>query len=241
MPEPQTGHMPYFALTDALNAEGCALCTLVLRSLERYFDGLVYEKINRSGIRDQVRSSQGFCAAHGEMLRQARSALGTAIIHRDVLRSLSRHLEKAQRSSGSPGNWLRGLVQSGEPKQLPVLDGATTCPGCVHASEAEKTYIDTLLANWPKEELQSAFRAAPGLCVPHLRSTLDLATEPAIFEAIRSIQLEKWRALVSELEEFIRKQDYRFSHEPLGSERDSAYRSIRQVSGLWQVEGSRTR
>jgi hypothetical protein len=241
MPESSTGHMPFFALVDALREEGCAFCTLVVHSLERYFDGLVYEKVNRTGLRDQIRSSLGFCAAHSEMLRQARSALGSAIIHRDLLTSLSRRLEQVEGTARSPAQRLIGLVRTQSPTAPRALAGTSTCPACLHAAGSEQVYIETLLANWHKDELRTAYQSSSGFCVPHLRATLARTTEPDIIEEIRETQLRIWQHLLAELDEFIRKHDHRFSGEPMGSERDAPQRSIKLVSGLWQAEGSRSR
>src|SRR6058998_2400497 len=78
-------HTIYFELRDSLGGPGCALCALALRSMRRYFETLGYESVNDPGIRSAVRAARGFCEVHGRMLREARDALGTAIIHRDVV------------------------------------------------------------------------------------------------------------------------------------------------------------
>ena len=231
-------HLTYFALMEGLEGDGCALCALVLRALERYFDGLVYEKVNDRGIRETLRASHAFCAAHGEMLRQARSALGAAIIHRDVLNSVARQLEQETRPPQSPIDWLQAALDTRQPQQAVYLLAEKPCPACLHARQSEQNYVNTLLDNWDDEKLQEAFRHSPGLCVQHLRVTLGHATDPSKFEAIKTTQLEIWQGLIAELDEFIRKQDYRFSHEPKGGERDSWSRAIDLVSGRWQVAGS---
>ncbi len=238
MARSESRHLTYFALMEGLEGDGCALCTLVLRALERYFDGLVYEKVNDLSIRETLRASHAFCAAHGEMLRQARSALGSAIIHRDVLNSVARKLERETRPPKSPIDWLQAALDARQPQQEVHLLADKPCPACVHARQAEQNYVNTLLANWDDEKLQAAFRRSPGLCVPHLRAVLGRTTDPARFEAIKTIQLEIWQGLIGELDDFIRKQDYRFSHEPKGSERDSWSRAIDLTSGLWRVAGS---
>jgi hypothetical protein len=241
MARSESKHLTYFALMEGLEGESCALCALVLRSLERYFDGLVYAKVNDRGIRETLRASHAFCAAHGEMLRQARSALGSAIIHRDVLNSVARQLEQGTRPPQSPIDWLQAALDTRQSQREGYLLPVAPCPACLHARQAEQNYASTLLANWDDDKLQAAFRRSPGLCVPHLRLTLGSAVDSEKFEAIKTIQLKKWQALISELDEFIRKQDYRFSHEPKGSERNSWSRAIDLVSGLWQVAGSQSR
>lgn len=69
------------------------------------------------------------------------------------------------------------------------------------------------------------------LCVPHLRLALGLATTPAQAELLALREVEALRALGCELSEYIRKQDYRFRHEPLGAEVDAPWRAIAQVAG----------
>ena len=44
-------HTVYFDLQDTLGQAGCALCTLALRSMRRYFGALGYESVNDPGIR----------------------------------------------------------------------------------------------------------------------------------------------------------------------------------------------
>jgi hypothetical protein len=234
----ESKHLTYFALMEELEGTGCALCALVLRALERYFDGLVYAKVNDLGIRETLRASHAFCAAHGEMLRQARSALGSAIIHRDVLNSIARQLECASPPAKSPIDWLQAAFDSRQPQENAFLPAEERCPACLHARRAEHNYVNTLLANWNNDELRAAFRRSSGLCVPHLRMVLGGTNDKDTFETIQAIQLEIWQDLIGELDEFIRKQDFRFSQEPKGSERDSWSRAIDLVSGLWQVGGS---
>jgi hypothetical protein len=234
----ESKHLTYFALMEGLEGEGCVLCRLVLRALERYFDGLVYEKVNDPNIREILRASHGFCAAHGEMLRQARSALGSAIIHRDILSSVARQLERETQPPKSPLGRLQAALYARQPQEELYLRAERPCPACAHARRAERNYVNTLLDHWDEDKLQAAFRRSIGLCVPHLRAVLGCATDPTTFAAIKAVQLEIWGKLVGELDEFIRKQDYRFSHEPKGSERDSWSRAIDLTSGLWQVAGN---
>jgi hypothetical protein len=237
----KTRHLSYFALVEVLDGDGCPFCALVLDATERYFDTVVYERVNDRGLREALRASQGYCAAHGEMLRQARSALGSAIIHRDLVNTLVQALESEGLQASSPHDWLRGLVDAGHRPQDQVLGGAEPCPACVRVHEREQNYVDTLLLNWDDELLQTKFRNSAGLCLSHLRMTLGRAKDAARFEAIKAAHLAIWRDLIGELDEFIRKQDYRFADEKIGAEGTSWSRAIDLVSGAWQVAGSRRR
>lgn len=234
----ETKHLSYHALVEALDGEGCPFCALITAALERYFRTLLYEQVNDIDLRASLRVSQGFCAAHGEMLRQARSPLGSAIIHRDVLNTLARSLEAEPLPENVSRNWLRALVDPGRRTQDLAFGEAEPCPACLRIREREQHYADTLLLNWDDERLQRKFCSSAGLCLSHLRLTLARTGDPAQFEALRDAHLAKWRDLIAELDEFIRKNDYRFAEEEIGAEGTSWSRAIDLVSGVWQVAGS---
>ena len=234
----ETKHLSYHALVEILDGDGCPFCTLVTEALERYFRTVLYEQVNDVGIRAKLRDSRGYCAAHGEMLRQARSALGSAIIHRDIVNTLVHTLAEARPAENTPRGWLRGLVGADQRPTDRVLGGAEPCPACLRVRERELHYADTLLLNWDDDRLQAKFRSSSGLCLSHLRLTLSRTTDPDQFEALKAVHLALWRGLIGELDEFIRKQDYRFADEEIGAEGTSWSRAIDLVSGSWQVAGS---
>ena len=234
----ETKHLSYHALVEALDGDGCPFCVLITAALERYFRTVLYEQVNDIDLRASLRVSQGYCAAHGEMLRQARSALGSAIIHRDIVNTLVRTLEEERSPEDLPRSWLRGLVDPGRRTQDLKLGEAEPCPACLRAREREQHYADTLLLNWDDERLQHKFHGSAGLCLSHLRLTLARTRDPAQFEALGAAHLAKWRDLIGELDEFIRKNDYRFADEEIGAEGTSWSRAIDLVSGAWQVAGS---
>lgn len=238
MQRSETKHLSYHALVEALDGDGCPFCTLVTGALERYFRTLLYAQVNDIDLRATLRATQGFCAVHGEMLRQARGALGSAIIHRDIVNTLVRALEEERPPANTSRNWLRGLVDPGRRTEDLALGKAKPCPACRRVREREQHYADTLLLNWDDERLHHKFHDSAGLCLSHLRLTLARTRDPVQFEALRAAHLDIWRDLIGELDEFIRKNDYRFAGEGIGAEGTSWSRAIDLVSGAWQVAGS---
>lgn len=240
MPYKPNKHISYFTLLEGLEDDGCVICNLVLRVLTQYMESLVYERVNDPEVRKNLRQSQGFCAAHGEMLRNARSVLGSAVIHRDLIHHLMGQLKKQSYPTGTPQNWFQELLEM-EDHLSPVLSPEKPCPACALVYQNEQSNIDLLLEHWDDETLNSAFTKSSGLCLPHLRMALGRTKDRKRFNQLQQVQLGIWQKLLSQLDEFIRKQDYRFSHEPLGEERDSWSRAIDLVSSIWRVAGSRDR
>jgi DnaJ-domain-containing protein 1 len=222
------GHSLYHELRDALAGEACALCALTQRGLRRYLDALAHEGVGDERLRAEIRAARGFCAAHGQMLRAARDALGAAILQRDVLESLRRDLSGVQPQLGSLEGRLRRAMRRSSPA---MLRPPRPCTACEQLADIEGAYLSGLLGGIGTGTLLDALGESAGLCVPHLRAALQRAPDVQTFERLRAAQLLVWQRLAGELDEFIRKQDYRFTIEPIGPEADSWVRAIALISG----------
>jgi hypothetical protein len=219
-------HTVFFELRDALSDEGCAMCALILRALRRYFDAATYEHVNDGSLRARVRAARGFCATHTQLLRDSRSALGTAIISRDVLTNLGRALRDDSESKRRSGLARLFGEQTGQ-----RLAPQGPCPACEYRNEREEAYADALLQHINDPVISSRFAVSVGLCAPHLRVVLSRNADPAAIERLRAMQERIWDRLGTELDEFIRKQDAQFSGEPMGKERDSWSRAALLIAG----------
>jgi len=163
-------HLVYFALVDALAEAGCPVCTLGLRAVERYLDGLAYEQVNDPGVRAVLRDAHGFCTRHAwQFVDLPHSHLGTAIIYCDIAATLLRGLTR--RPLLLPWAGRSAAVRAG------ALVPRRTCPACAVLREASVTalraLIDYLDADDP--ELRRRYQTAAGLCRPHLAAALPLA------------------------------------------------------------------
>jgi hypothetical protein len=222
-------HTLFFELREALTGRECAVCALLGRSLKRYLDGIAYEGVGDQRTRAVIRAARGFCPEHGRMFRAARDALGAAIVHRDVLSTLMRELTAAHHAPPSIEARLRRVVRRARPGAM--LAPERPCPACEYLSEQEEVWIEGLVRHVADGMLVDALRDSAGLCLPHLRRALTSAADTQTFERLREAQLAAWQRLAEELDEFIRKQDYRFQSEPGGPESDSWSRAIGLVSG----------
>jgi len=226
-----------YAVWDALALPGCPICRLGAETAERYLDGLLWEMVNDPGVREKVRKAQGFCNAHAWLMTRVRgAALGVAIIHHDVLSTLVETLGSATVNDPSPvqavRNALAGERAPGGSAAASRLEPRGECPACVQVSGAEERHVDALLGNLLRDEqFRALFRASDGLCQQHLRRALLRAREGAAVDALIGAQREIWERLVAQLSEFVRKNDYRFCHEPMGVEGDAWLRSIAALSG----------
>jgi hypothetical protein len=204
-----------FEVRDALGQPGCAVCRLALRSNQQYLRAVAYEQVNDPPLRQELRLSGGFCNPHAfQWLRDAHNVLGTALIYRDVLQSTARDLATTPQST----RLLRGLRGRAEKRR--------TCPACRNVAEAEARYLQALLNSADADRYtRTRVDASDGLCRRHAMAAARAGGPGA--ERIVSRTQQVVQALVDDLDEVIRKEDYRFQHEPRSeAERSAPSRAI---------------
>jgi hypothetical protein len=214
----------YFELLDALAGRGCALCRLALKASDSYINALLHEGVIDVPIREELRNARGLCYRHAwRMAARRGSVLGTAIIYRDVMNALVKALEEER---VAPRGW-RGKKDSLDRRLAPTAG----CPACRLEGDAERRAAKTLLKHMGTSEVADAFSTSSGLCVPHFQLALSHAgTGDA--STLAAWQGAALRRLRDELDELIRKHDYRFRSEPITeAEADSWERAVASVVG----------
>jgi hypothetical protein len=225
-------------LLEAMGRHACPLCVLVERIERKAVDMFLYDQVNDISRRDALRASRGLCLYHTGLLAEGRSALGIAILSRDILRAMTAELEAAAPGDISPLGKLRDRLGNGAGAQLATKIGPQAgCPMCDELPRIEAPLIAGLLRNFGDEAFAAAFDACGGLCRAHLAATLRAADATTARE-LAARQAAAWRRLEAELDEFIRKHDYRFQGEILDAERDVWRRALRLSSG-WYEEDER--
>jgi hypothetical protein len=219
-------------LLDAMRQGACPLCVLVERAERKAVDHFLYDQVNDISRRDTLRASRGLCLEHTEMLAEGRSALGVAILSRDILRAMTSELEATGSGGGGMG-WLKGRLGSGAGAQLAErIEPQAGCPMCAERPRIEAPLIAGLLSNLRDADFATAFDTAGGLCRVHVANALRAADATAARE-LATRQAAIWRRLEAELDEFIRKHDHRFSGEIFEVERDVWRRALRATSGWY--------
>ncbi|MBV9583103.1 MAG: hypothetical protein JO057_31335 [Chloroflexi bacterium] len=110
-------------------------------------------------------------------------------------------------------------------------DDGPPCPACRAQDEAEARYVEALLALLAADPAVGvAFDASDGLCRRHTQAALR-SGHAAAAHIVRRTR-EALATLLEELDEVIRKEDYRFRHEPrTDGERTAPARAINWAAG----------
>ena len=223
MPDSEARDATVFEVRDALGEPGCAVCRLVARSVERLIRSIAYEQVNDIDLRARLRRARGFCNAHAyQWLERSHNVLGTALIYRDVLLATL----EADLTPGAvrrPG-LLGGLFTTAPERP----DAQRECILCDAQADAETRYVKTLVVVVNADP--TALERSDGLCRVHTLTALRTA-HGAASSAIASRARAAVEALVAELDEVIRKEDYRFRHE----ERSEADRTAPARAIAWSI------
>lgn len=214
---------------------GCPVCRIGLRAAHSYMDTLLWESVNDPDRRNVLDQTLGLCGRHSrELLRFPGQRLGVAIIEQAVLREALRRLQgrSSPQNNGLGqrlGQWLRfGYTQD-------PASHTEICPACQQQQASEARAVEALLEYF-LEDLDTPLQEAGGLCWAHLQMALAQPTDSATHQALVAGQQEIWAQRIAELNEFIRKNDHRFRHEPLSTEeRESIERAIAILTGEYPL------
>jgi Family of unknown function (DUF6062) len=201
----------------ALGRPGCAVCHLTHRSVTRFLRALSYEQVNDVGLRAELRAARGFCQVHAQRwLGMSGNVLGTAIIYRDVITAAVRSLGSAPERSS-----LRGLLGGRSSREA-------SCVACTFEADAQDRFVDAVLGASGDPDV---LRHSDGLCLPHTKRAVERDARRA--EPLVALARKHAEQIMAELDEVIRKEDYRFKHEPrTDAERTVPRRAVAWTTGL---------
>jgi len=198
-------HQTYFNLLEALE-EGCPICFLIKKAVGGFMDNFLYECVNDTGTRQEIKAAQGFCNRHAWQLRKLGDGFGQAIVYHNLMEDA-----------------LKLIVSPAAPKEI--------CIFCKQEKDVQERYISQFKESFDDPEFSHHYQNSFGLCLPHLLVLLKSCKDKKISAAARENESAKIKSIIEELKEFERKQDYRFSHEGFGKEGDAWIRAIEKFIG----------
>ena len=201
----------------------CALCLRRSQSVEREVRAFFAEYVNDAQARSGWRCSQGFCGDHTRLLATIGDSLAIAILYADLADLTRERWRKAD--SHSSRQMFSARLRRGRIAAAPA--SCLACDMAHAADERNAAALAQALAH-DDEELWQAMEAGGGLCVAHTDQVSSLAA-PAAAARLRQSEERRLAVLQSELEEIIRKNDYRFRGETWGAERDAWLRAIQKL------------
>jgi hypothetical protein len=224
-------------LKEALAARGCPVCWVGEAAARRYLRFTLHESVNDPATRTRLAAAWGFCRRHAWHFLQweevtMRDGLGTAIIAEALLRTAKELLEAHTGAPSVEGRRKKG-AQAALQKLVRDLTPAGECPACHVQAQHEAYALTVALALLEGEAWRERLAGSDGLCVAHLRTALTSGAAPDHLRWLVEDHRRRLHQLLGDLEEYIRKHDYRFRDEPYGRERDVTQRATATLAGSW--------
>ena len=211
-------------LIEAFSQPGCPVCRLSTEAVDAYLTSVCYEQVNDLDLREQLRSAGGFCRPHAErFIRQRLGQLAAAIVYRDVLNTARKRL--AGGWAGRSRSMLAGLFG----RSRASIRTVPACPGCEVEGEAEVRYLAVLRNRLRDTAVREKYQAGDGLCLPHIDQALQTDDPGAV--ALAEAAVEMLGAIVDDLDEYIRKHDYRFHEAVWDGGEDTPERAVERAVG----------
>lgn len=213
----------YFALLECMDNDGCMVCRLLERQVERIIDSLRYEKIDDFEVRRSIHQSGGFCREHALQVLEKGDPLVHAIIY-------SRLFEQKAEALRLEVNLIRRRGHRNRGKRLESSegfreDGAPGCLICQAERKLEKRVLPLIPIFFAQDEaFRDAFKVSGHLCVPHLEAVFAYSKAHSEVKDIISVQIEKYAILANHLREIERKFDYRYCGEASCEEERKAWK-----------------
>jgi hypothetical protein len=195
---------------ERMNQIGCPICSLTDKAVHDYIDALFYENVNDPVERSNFIKGHGFCSKHLRMIEAHLGShpelgiLGVNILYHDLFEYLEDTLN---------------ALNKNDDKVL-IGDG---CELCEVEKKAEKRYLELFAEFFSSQSRREKYARSPAMvCLQHTYMLKEV--KGFDFDIFLRIQKEKLLQLKHDMEEFIRKSDYRFSHEPLTSREGQAWK-----------------
>lgn len=220
---------------------GCPVCHAGRKVATSYLENLLWGSVNDRETRGRLDQSGGFCSQHSrDLLGFSGERLGTAIIQQALLKEALRRLQRT--TTPATRSWIQRLQSNwrgGGNDESDAGEGSLrskgTCPVCDHQQTHERRSVEALVAHVPGE-LEEPLRQAGGLCWNHLDQALSRCQDPESHAALVTLHESCWEEVIAHLGEFIRKRDYRFSHEPItAAEAEGIQKAMTILTGEYPV------
>ncbi|WP_089719758.1 DUF6062 family protein [Candidatus Entotheonella palauensis] len=220
-------------LVEAMQEPGCALCGLAQQKSSRYVETLLETAVMDVDQRDDWRYAGGFCQLHAEMALTIPNAAGSlAILYEDVLQYEMAGLPDLEVNRSWWQRHRQGVKRRVQ-QWLYKRQERAGCPVCRTWQTQEHLYWAVLLDDGDQDDVMRVFIESDGLCIPHTVSLIEFGSTHIHLPAVLAAQRQCLQHLHGHVKAFIRKQDYRFVHEPYGEEADAWQRVVACLVGRW--------
>jgi Family of unknown function (DUF6062) len=224
-------------LREACGREGCPVCTVVRNEMERAMDTWQYEGFTDGEQREEVVRAHGFCSLHTWQLAQYNTQFQFAVVYKDILSDLLETIGDEDGGVVGPAQtWMQAVKRWFQPRSdrhEMAYQGYKRCPLCRTRTHLEQRIVECLVEIIQSEAWQILLRHSTGLCRHHFQQASHYAHGhfPEQYLILVICQRECLQRTLNDVNELIRKHDYRFREEPWGDEMTAWRRAAELCAG----------
>jgi hypothetical protein len=210
----------YYNLLESFKQDGCPICILLQKTIDGYFESLLYENVNDPFVRKEIKNSFGYCKKHSIQIEKVAERsfqdFGLSIIIEDLANTLMHRYKDLNKS-----------VEKQDRRKQP----SKVCPVCVYENTFKEIYASDIARCIKDERFFNEFRSGPGLCFNHLIAVKKYITDPSDLKRLLEFQESVLEKTIHDLRNFIKKHDYR-NKEPIAvTEAMARKKALRKIVG----------
>jgi hypothetical protein len=224
--------LSWVEIKNALQQEGCFICTIIQNAVIKYFDNILYEYALDASVHKKIISAMGLCNTHTQLLLEVEKDKGDGLsagslfettLHKEIrLIDEIGKLHPPNDKNFTIDNQSKKVLKGYKGKIKRTLIPTGQCIGCEQQNHTESFYTHETLRIWGDEEFQELYESEKiMLCRSHFIHIIVEAENKEVIDYFISSQKNKLDSLDFLLFEFIRKHDYRFQKEMTNKDRES--------------------
>ncbi len=213
--------LSWIELKESLKMDGCPVCNTMSRSIDKYFEFLLYEYALDASVHRKTLASFGMCNAHTYLLKEAEAklksdGLNISVLYETILQKEiklltkveERELNESKKHFGKFGKRRDFVVYKKE--ILNELKSKGICPGCLHQKGSESFYTNEIVRLGKDQEFRNKFENERILlCRRHFLFLINEMEDKETMDYFVCVQIKKISRLQEQLSGFIEKHDYR--------------------------------
>ncbi len=195
---------------EILKPDRCPICFLVQDYVQGHLRSVLDECATDPVTRESLFKSKGFCRLHAWQAVGMRKSLALGLIYDSLLKKGLHDLPNL------PRFWSK----------------KKTCLICESEQKCDEAFSRQFALSWVhSEKMRSSFTDHGILCQPHLEKTVSRRMNRSLRKSLCEAGKKALERVLKDLNEFLAKQDYHRSAEPLGAEWDAWVEAVRLVNG----------
>jgi len=220
-------HIYTIALTDALEEDGeCLLCLVEKKINENAVEYYTGAAMMEPDVRCET-NEKGFCPVHYKRMKEVGNTLSVALVLQTRIKELNALLK--------PDEIKKKRLFESKDKKGGCADNISSAMSSCAACERVSRQMDDCISNFAyllsaDEEFRTRFLKSKGLCMKHFEKAIKITDEKLREEMILH-QKKEMERLLSDINRFVDKFDYRNADMPWGNAKDAPDRAIFKLRG----------